>query len=173
MSGAIEASRTAQDHAYGPGTPLVLLGQKWIPRDRKCVASARRFVRDIALDWAATGDTVETVELLTSEVVTNALTHGAVAQPATSVRITVGRDGGLMTVDVYDSCVAIPEPRYADFGATSGRGLAIVECLSRKWGWTLHPYGKSVWFQLAAWIPESTQTAETPEVAGSTGTTTT
>ncbi|MFC4530313.1 ATP-binding protein [Sphaerisporangium dianthi] len=152
MSGAVEASRTSCEYAYGPGAPIALLGQKWIPRDLKCVASARRFVRDVALDWCATEETSEIAELLASEVVTNALTHGAVNLAATTtVRIAVGRDGDLMTVDVYDSCVEIPELRSADSMETSGRGLAIVESLSHKWGWNLHPYGKSVWFQLAAW----------------------
>ncbi|MET8145936.1 ATP-binding protein [Sphaerisporangium sp. NPDC005288] len=156
MSGAVEAGRTSCEYAHGPGGPVALLGQKWIPRDRKCVASARRFVRDVALDWCAAEETPEIAELLASEVVTNALTHGAVnlAAPAatsSTVRIAVGRDGELMTVDVYDSCIAIPELRSAGSMETSGRGLAIVESLSHKWGWNLHPYGKSVWFQLTAW----------------------
>ncbi|WP_248966050.1 ATP-binding protein [Sphaerisporangium perillae] len=152
MSGATEASPRPSEYVYGPGAAIALLGQKWIPRDAKCVASARRFVRDVAADWNATHDAPDIAELLASEVVTNALMHGAVNLPAAStVRIAVGRDGRLMTVDVYDACIAIPELRRADSMETSGRGLAIVETLSHKWGWTLHPHGKSVWFQLAAW----------------------
>jgi anti-sigma regulatory factor (Ser/Thr protein kinase) len=155
MTGAIGTHLTASEYLYGPDASVALLGQKWIPRDEKCVASARRFVRDIAIDWSAAEDVPDIAELLASEVVTNALTHGAEKLPAPStVRIAVGRDGPLMTVDVYDSCIAIPQMRMAHSMETSGRGLAIVETLSHRWGWTLHRHGKSVWFQLVTW-PES------------------
>lgn len=143
---------TPSEHHCGMDDRTALLGQKWIPRDLKCVATTRRFVRDVAADWNAAHDVPDIAELLASEVVTNALTHGAMTIPAAStVRIAVGRDGRLMTVDVYDSCIAVPHMRSADYMETSGRGLAIVETLSHKWGWNLHPHGKSVWFQLAAW----------------------
>jgi anti-sigma regulatory factor (Ser/Thr protein kinase) len=144
----------AADHRMGQDGDIALLGQKWIPGDEKCVASARRFVRDIALDWNAAEDVPAIAELLTSEVVTNALVHGVLHLPGRStVRIAVGRDGPLMTVDVYDSCIAIPHMRTADSTETSGRGLAIVETLAHKWGWNVHRQGKSVWFQLTAWPP--------------------
>ncbi|WP_181871121.1 ATP-binding protein [Sphaerisporangium album] len=144
----------AADHRIGQDGDMALLGQKWIPGDEKCIASARRFVRDIANDWSAAGDVPDLAELLTSEVVTNALVHGAPHLPGRStVRISVGRDGPLMTVDVYDSCIAVPHMRTAGSMETSGRGLAIVEALACKWGWNLHRQGKSVWFQLTAWPP--------------------
>jgi anti-sigma regulatory factor (Ser/Thr protein kinase) len=143
---------TSPDYHYGMGEHVVLLGQKWIPRDEKCISSARRFVRDIAVDWYTTEEVPDIAELLASEIVTNALVHGAVDFPTSStLRVAVGRDGPVMTVDVYDSCITVPELRRVDSLETSGRGLAIVETLSLKWGWNLHRHGKSVWFQLAAW----------------------
>jgi anti-sigma regulatory factor (Ser/Thr protein kinase) len=97
-------------------------------------------------------DVPDIAELLASEVVTNAPTHGTagISTPST-VRTAVGRDGQLMTVDGCDSRIVIPEIRRSDSLETSGRGLAIVETLAHKWGWNLHPHGKSVWFQLTAW----------------------
>jgi anti-sigma regulatory factor (Ser/Thr protein kinase) len=152
MTGAIGTHVTPSEYHYEPDASVALLGQKWIPRDEKCVASARRFVRDIAIDWSTAEDVPDIAELLASELVTNALVHGAVNPPApTTVRIAVGRDGQFMTVDVYDSCITVPEMRRTESMETSGRGLAIVETLSHKWGWNLHRHGKSVWFQLAAW----------------------
>ncbi|MEU4409755.1 ATP-binding protein [Streptosporangium sp. NPDC023963] len=115
------------------------------------VASARRFVSDVATDWKATGDIPEIAELLASELVTNALAYGSPDVPASPVRVTVGRERELLTVDVHDACIAIPRLRRAGDLEISGRGLAIVQDLSRNWGWTLNPCGKSVWFQLAAW----------------------
>lgn len=130
-----------------------LLGERWIPRDEKCVASVRRFVRDIAIDWNATEETPEIAELLTSELVTNALTHGTPDTPtrAGTIRIAVARERELMTVDVYDPSTRIPQMRSADFMESSGRGLTIVKSLSHTWGCTPNTGGKSVWFQLLAW----------------------
>lgn len=129
-----------------------VLGEKWIPRDPHCLASVRRFVRDVAADWAATEDVQEIVELLASELVTNAITHGSVGVPDTStVRVTVSRDRDLLVVDVHDSCSALPRPRQAGDYDLRGRGLAIVQMFSHRWGWELTPYGKTVWFQLLAW----------------------
>uniref|UniRef100_UPI00344382B5 ATP-binding protein n=1 Tax=Streptosporangium subroseum TaxID=106412 RepID=UPI00344382B5 len=123
-----------------------------MPRETRNVASARRFVRDIAADWNTSEGIPEIAELLVSELVTNAMAYGSADVSAPSdIRITVGREKDLMTVDVYDSCIEIPRMRRADLLDTSGRGLSIVQDLSRNWGWTLNAYGKSVWFQLVAW----------------------
>ncbi|MEV0417364.1 ATP-binding protein [Streptosporangium canum] len=152
MEEALKAIAVLTEYRYTMDPNFCVLGEKWIPRAAKNVASARRFVRDLAADWNTAEDTQEIAELLTSELVTNAIAYGAADIPATStIRITVGRDGEMMTVDVYDSCTAIPRLRRATHMETSGRGLPIVKDLSHNWGWTLNPYGKSVWFQLVAW----------------------
>ncbi|MGC5013529.1 ATP-binding protein [Streptosporangium sp. DT93] len=152
MEEALRASAapTERRHTMNPG--LSPLGERWIPRDPRCVASARRFVRDIAADWNAADGIPDIAELLASELVTNALAYGSPDATAESpVRVTVGREGELLVVDVHDSCIMVPRLRRAGDLETSGRGLAIVCDLSRNWGWTLNPYGKSVWFQLEAW----------------------
>lgn len=69
-------------HGIEQDGDIPLLGQKWIPADEKCVASARRFVRDIALDWKAADEVPAVAELLTSEIVTNALVHGMTTLPS-------------------------------------------------------------------------------------------
>ncbi|GIH70586.1 ATP-binding protein [Sphaerimonospora thailandensis] len=129
-----------------------VLGEKWIPRDPQCLASVRRFVRDVAADWGAGEDVPEIAELLASELVTNAIIHGSVGVPETSrIRVTISRECRLLVVDVHDSCSALPQPRQARDYDLRGRGLAIVQMFSHRWGWELTPYGKSVWFQLVAW----------------------
>ncbi|MFF5207218.1 ATP-binding protein [Streptosporangium sp. NPDC000396] len=150
MDEALKACAALAEYRYTMDPVLSMLGEKWIPRAEKSVASVRRFVRDIATDWNAVEDVAEIAELLASELVTNALAHGSENTPNT-LRVTVGREKELMTVDVYDSCIAVPRMRRANPLDTSGRGLAIVQDLSHNWGWTLNPYGKSVWFQLTAW----------------------
>lgn len=152
MEEALKAIAVLTGYRYTMDPDFCVLGEKWIPRATKNVASARRFVRDLAADWNTTEDTQEIAELLTSELVTNAIAYGAADVPTTStIRITVGRDGEMMTVDVHDSCTAVPRLRRATHMETSGRGLPIIKDLSHNWGWTLNPYGKSVWFQLIAW----------------------
>ncbi|MDH2427062.1 ATP-binding protein [Sphaerisporangium sp. TRM90804] len=152
MSGAAEPGVKPSDIPCETDAAAVLLGQKCIPRDGKCVASARRFVRDVAADWNACEEAREIAELLTSELVTNALTHGGGgAGAAGGVRVEVGRDGEVMSVTVHDSGVAVPRMRSAGAMETCGRGLSIVETLAYKWGWCVNPHGKAVWFQLLAW----------------------
>jgi anti-sigma regulatory factor (Ser/Thr protein kinase) len=152
MEEALKASVALTEQRYSMNPALCVLGERWVPRETKNVASARRFVRDIATDWNVTEDVPEIAELLVSELVTNAMVYGSTDAPAPSaIRITVSREKDLMTVDVYDSCIEIPRMRRADPLDTSGRGLPIVQDLCHNWGWTLNAYGKSVWFQLVAW----------------------
>ncbi|MEV1199453.1 ATP-binding protein [Microbispora rosea] len=149
----VTAARTvlAEDR-YTPDPLVPVLGEKWLPRDIRCVASARRFVRDVAFDWNAAEDVPEVAELLASELITNALTHGVAESSATRVvRVTVSREKALLVVDVHDPCPALPRLRHTGALALHGRGLAIVQAFSHHWGWALTPYGKSVWFQLLAW----------------------
>ncbi|MBF8191427.1 ATP-binding protein [Nonomuraea sp. K274] len=128
-----------------------ILGERWMPPDRECVSSVRRFVRDLTGDWKA-GETVsETAELLVSELATNALVHSSAQAP---IHVAVIRDDHLLTVEVRDSCAGVPSAGPMVTTATKGRGLPIVQHLAHNWGWTLTPTGKAVWFQLVAW-PEA------------------
>ncbi|WP_271221708.1 ATP-binding protein [Streptosporangium carneum] len=116
------------------------------------MASARRFVRDTATDWNVVAHVPEIAELLVSELVANAIAHNtAGVSRASAIRVTVGREKNLMTVDVHDSSTRIPRMRRAARLGTSGRGLGVVQALSHDWGWTLNPYGNSVWLQILAW----------------------
>ncbi|MFJ2029624.1 ATP-binding protein [Streptosporangium sp. NPDC087985] len=153
MEEALKANAILAEYRYTMSPAHSLLGEKWILPEPESVASVRRFVHDVAADWKATEDVPEIAELLASELVTNAIAYGSADIPASrAIRITVGKEERFLTVDVYDSCTAIPRMRRADHMEISGRGLAIVKDLSSEWGWTLNPYGKSVWFQLLAWL---------------------
>jgi hypothetical protein len=149
MKEALSARAALAECRYAPDRLVPVLGEKWIPCEGRCVPSARRFVRDVAADWGAAEDVPEVAELLASELVTNALTHGAAGTHA--IRVTVSREGDLLVVDVHDTCSALPRLRLASHLDLSGRGLAIVQTFSHDWGWFVTPYGKSVWFQLIAW----------------------
>ncbi|MEY2438388.1 MAG: hypothetical protein QOF97_3224 [Acidimicrobiaceae bacterium] len=85
------------------------------------------------------------LELVVSELAANAVRH---ARTRYQVTIEVGADA--VVVEVHDESRALPErrdPRPTDGG---GRGLMIVEALSRRWG--VRPVagdGKTVWAELA------------------------
>ncbi len=91
-----------------------------------------------------TGD-VDTVLLLVSEVVTNAVRHAA-----TPFELTITIEGPQVTVAVVDHDRAHPpEVRDPKPDDTSGRGLRIVDELASSWGSEpVEQDAKRVWFSL-------------------------
>jgi two-component sensor histidine kinase len=83
--------------------------------------------------------------LLVSELVTNAVLHGA---PPITVHIEC--DGGReLLVSVADEDPRSPVLRDGGPGAESGRGIRLVDVVSDRWGVVNHPDdGKRVWFRL-------------------------
>ena len=112
--------------------------------DRSNVALARRFVMDAvhALGQDAAADVAE---LLTSEVVTNAVLHAG-----TSVQLRVVGESGAVRVEVTDGSAAAPARRHYSAEAATGRGLGLVEALATEWGTITQAGGKTVWFTIEA-----------------------
>lgn len=105
-------------------------------------AEARRFVARALGDVSP--ETREIGVLLASELVTNALLY---AQGRITVQVRPGDDA--VRVIVCDNTHTDVHPRQVGPQATSGRGLALVEQLSRSWGVELVPDdGKEVWFEV-------------------------
>jgi anti-sigma regulatory factor (Ser/Thr protein kinase) len=105
------------------------------------VSAARELVRS-TLDGHAS-ELVEAAELMTSELASNCVRH---AQTDFEVRICAREE---VRIEVRDSGggeprVLSPTPR-----EPSGRGLRIVEAMSRHWGVIDQPSGKVVWFTIA------------------------
>lgn len=126
------------------------LGERWIPNRPECLGSVRRFVRDLAADWGVPPEAAETAELLTNELVTNAIKYGG--PDAAVIRISISRTGDLLCVDVHDANPATPRITIAGDDDLSGRGLSIVALLAQDFGWTPQPDGgKTVWFECTAW----------------------
>ena len=113
--------------------------------DPTSAAQARRFVRGVLDSWRlsdlAGGDT----ELLTSELVGNAIRHGEA--PFT---VLVSYDGDWVRVEVGDGSPALPRRLQPGPEATSGRGVQIVHDVAAAWGVTRTQIGKRVWFELPA-----------------------
>ena len=108
--------------------------------DRRHVAKAREFATRCLSDHGMGGD-VDSVRLVVSELVTNAVVHAATAFTVKLVRMD-----GVLTVTVADGSQVRPH-EFAQGAelATEGRGLRLVEALSSSWGVRNEADGKSVW----------------------------
>jgi hypothetical protein len=109
------------------------------------VGAARRFVRDVLLTRRVDPAVVDTVELLTSEIVTSALLH---ARASEELLVILGRDR--VRIEMTDS-----DPEAASCAPvdpeTDGPGRAIVEALAAGWGVEPGPAGANrVWFEVVA-----------------------
>ncbi len=109
------------------------------------VGRARRWARS-RLAGSGIGDDeplAETLVLLISELVTNAVVHTGC--PAV-LRMLFGGAG--VRVEVADASDCPPRPRHADGDDTNGRGLELVDGLADRWGWQREGTGKSIWCEV-------------------------
>lgn len=123
------------------------------------VGRARRWARSrlAGLGIAADEPLAETLILLVSELVTNAVVHtGHAAVLRLSLpgaadgvaEVAEAPTAATVRVEVADSSSRAPVPRCAGGDATGGRGLALVDCLADRWGWSPEGAGKSIWCEL-------------------------
>lgn len=103
--------------------------------------AARKFVLDVG--WSH--DVEENIRLATvvSEVVTNAILH---ARTTFCVSVTV--EESAIRVDVRDGSSDIPVLKRYDPAAATGRGLQIIDAMADRWGVSMQPSGKTVWFEI-------------------------
>jgi serine phosphatase RsbU (regulator of sigma subunit)/PAS domain-containing protein/anti-sigma regulatory factor (Ser/Thr protein kinase)/transcriptional regulator with GAF, ATPase, and Fis domain len=113
-----------------------------LPPTAASAARARRFVA-AALAQLPDRRAVEVAELLTSEVVTNAVVHGGSA-----VRVEVETVDGRTRISVCDNDPGQPELRSPSLDDESGRGMRLVDSLARRWGVQPAGSGKCVWFEV-------------------------
>ncbi|MFJ9559057.1 ATP-binding protein [Streptomyces fuscichromogenes] len=113
--------------------------------DLRAVPEARRELRELLRHWGRPGRS-EIAELLTSELVTNALVHTDREAVLTAVV-----EPSQLRVEVRDFVSRRPRMRAPDTGdGTHGRGLVLVDAFADAWGVLPHEVGKSVWFELDA-----------------------
>ena len=105
-------------------------------------SDARQHVSDFCIEMPA--DLRATAQLLTSELVTNALIHGS-----GEIEMQMSADAETFRVEVSDQSPTPPQRVRHSSASTSGRGMMLVERLAARWGVNQHPGdGKAVWFVL-------------------------
>lgn len=112
----------------------------------RSIPAARAFVRRVLASWRMeelldSGD----VDLLVSELTTNAFDHGI-----SPITVIARYDGDLLRVEVGDGSREVPAPRTAEVTDEDGRGMRLVDALSAAWGTVPTREGKRVWFEVAA-----------------------
>ncbi|MEV5412917.1 ATP-binding protein [Thermopolyspora sp. NPDC052614] len=109
------------------------------------VGRARHFAREVVGEEHARS---YEVELVVSELAGNAVRHGGQgAGREFEVSMAVG--GGAIIVAVRDGgLTGTPRAGTCDTESDSGRGLALVETVARRWGFHRDPAGTVVWAEL-------------------------
>ncbi|MFF7881893.1 ATP-binding protein [Streptomyces sp. NPDC007896] len=129
----------------------VLQVQLEIRPDPAEVGRARRWARSRLAGSGIGVDEplAETLILLVSELVTNAVVHtGCPAVLRLSLPGVLGESIGTVRLEVADSSARPPVPRHAEGDETNGRGLELVDGLADRWGWNPEGAGKSIWCEV-------------------------
>ncbi|MGA5817149.1 ATP-binding protein [Kitasatospora sp. NPDC094028] len=92
--------------------------------------------------WAP--ESVISAELALAELIVNALRHAATVSPVVFFSLV----DNTLRVDVSDESPVLPQQRTLLDLAETGRGLHLVQGLTRAWGVDPQERGKSVWFTL-------------------------
>ncbi|MYT91805.1 ATP-binding protein [Streptomyces sp. SID8359] len=128
-----------------PRRTSAVLPQAIYSAEPESVRPARRYVREAAVyqEPSIDEDVLDTLELLASELVTNAVRYGS--EPGDSFKVTVAAEPGKCRLEVHDTRRRAPCLRPPSDQRTRGRGLHLVDALASRWGVAERPFGKVVW----------------------------
>jgi hypothetical protein len=123
---ADQMSQHSGDTGVSPKTP-------WI---------TRRMIRILLTEWGAPAGLIDTAELVASELATNAVRFGSIRSAGWShvpaIGLAVWYLPRLVVIEVSDENEKPPEIQAAGAEAEGGRGLQLVQAMSREWSY-YHP----------------------------------
>jgi anti-sigma regulatory factor (Ser/Thr protein kinase) len=126
----------------GPADPSGDRSEVFLPV-ASAVQAARRFVSSVLDSWGAQ-EVAWDAALVTSELATNAVRHGA-----SPFRASVSRLDGAVRIAVEDVAPGRPDRGAPAVTDVRGRGVAIVEAVAARSGWHCLDEGKVAWAELA------------------------
>ena len=92
-------------------------------------------------------DRLDAVQLLVTELVTNSVVHAGLG-PGEQIELSITRSPAGLRVEVADAGPGfVPPTEPADPFAESGRGLALVDMISDRWGIERNALTR-VWFEM-------------------------
>lgn len=106
-------------------------------------SQARKLVSAAVARWGHDQAVVADAELVTAELAANAILH-----TGTPFSVSVQRYGPLVRIAVRDHGKALPAMLEPDRTRPSGRGMVLIDALSRRWGVEVAADGKTVWAEL-------------------------
>ncbi|MEH0471885.1 ATP-binding protein [Streptomyces sp. B21-097] len=114
-------------------------------KDARRVEEMRHLAADRLRDWDLHA-LVEDVELVVSELVTNALVHACGGEITFSLAYT----GGTVHISATDGSTRRPQPQNPSPDAESGRGLLLVTWVASEHdgAWGVSEDGRSTWCSL-------------------------
>lgn len=118
-----------------------------LPGATSSVPTARRFVDSVLTSWGQP-DLAWPAALCVTELSGNCALHAR-----TDFTVSVELDGEVVRIEVRDGSARVPSPREYDAGATTGRGMRLVEEYATRWGVEATATGKTVWVVLDARQP--------------------
>ncbi|WP_128374595.1 SpoIIE family protein phosphatase [Streptomyces cavernae] len=124
------------------GLPACQVATWTIAADPSLVAGTRRSVLAQLDDWGLS-EASFVVELVVSELVTNAIVHGS---PPIVLRLL--HDATTLICEVSDASGAAPHMRRAKTYDEGGRGLLLVAQLTHRWGSRHTAEGKTIWAEI-------------------------
>lgn len=109
------------------------------------VSPARHKVVDCVRAWgvALSDEVADTIRLVVSELISNAVIHGA-----GPVTVVLHHRPGRLVIVVSDRDQQAPVASCAAEGDESGRGLALVAHFAVRSGWEPLAHGKRVWAEI-------------------------
>lgn len=139
LSGSTPAAITPLSHhdcdvEHWPMHETLVLGAS-----QSAVPLARAHLRRLLAAWGR-AELSPDASVVVSELMTNSVVASAELRPATApVLVWLGSDGHCVLLTVADASPRPPVQLDLEADAEDGRGLALVEALSSRWGW--HPIG--------------------------------
>ncbi|GAA3498328.1 hypothetical protein GCM10019016_054310 [Streptomyces prasinosporus] len=125
------------------------------------VATLRHVVRLRLAAWGL-HELADTAQLCVSELVSNVVTHVGIGTPGS---LAVSMSGTHLRIEVHDPDTrALPTLVAAEADAEGGRGMALVDALTDRWGVQLREDRKVTWCELATGLTSPAGHTEDPSV---------
>ena len=117
-----------------------------VPDRPDSIPAARAFLIRLLDGWGIDDRVIDDASLLASELMSNAVKHGAGI-----VDLKVEAEDGHLRVGVHDANDTAPVVNEAGPDSSGGRGMWIVQSIAHDWGTDVDgdEPGKTVWFELA------------------------